>query len=62
MDVVPNNGSTTIADGQYTGMIELAIVADDEPELDETFLVFLQRTAGGADIDQSFNTSRFTIR
>jgi hypothetical protein len=43
-------------------MIEISVMADDVPELRETFTVILLRAVGGADIDRVFNTSTFSVR
>ena len=61
-DVFPVSGKALIPAGVITGNIELSVMADNVPELHETFSVVLVRTEGGADIDRVFNISIFSIR
>ena len=51
-----------IAGDKRRGVIELRILPDDVPELDETFTVTLTRVEGGADVDSAYNVSTFIIK
>ena len=62
MDLASTTGVTTILADRADATISIAIIADNDPELDETFTVMLTGVEGGAEIDTTFNTSVFVIR
>ena len=61
-DVEPYNGTAIITGDRRDGEISFEILSDDEPELDETFTVYLTGVIGGGEIDTQDDTSTFTIR
>ena len=54
--------SVTFEDGDVLGYIEIDVVGDDSPELDEMFRCILKSTDGQGVIDESRNTVTFTIK
>ena len=61
-DVTPSSGSVSFASGQTQANLDLQILADSEPELNETFTVMLTQVVGGADLDPQATASTFVIR
>lgn len=61
-DMEPVSGSATIQGDRTNGEVILELLADNEPELDETFTIHLSSTEGGAEIDPVHNSTTFTIR
>ena len=61
-DVTPTNGSVRFVSGQAQASLELQILADSEPELNETFTVTLTGVVGGANLDSQATMSTFVIR
>lgn len=61
-DVTPTSGSVSFASGQTQANLDLQILADSEPELNETFTVMLTQVVGGADLDPQATASTFVIR
>jgi hypothetical protein len=50
-DILPSHGVTVIGDKERSGVVPLVVLADDQSELNETFLVRLSGVAGGAILD-----------
>lgn len=61
-DVSPSTGQTVIVDGSDRALIEFELLADDVPELDETFSVVLTSVGGGAELaDPELLSAAFTV-
>lgn len=61
-DFLPRNGSVVIGDELWSADIEISILADDVPELTESFKMVLKRVDGGAEFDKNNTISYFKIR
>ncbi|KAJ8305198.1 hypothetical protein KUTeg_017250, partial [Tegillarca granosa] len=61
-DFQPRNGSVVIGDELWNADIEIRILADDVPELTESFKMVLKRVDGGAEFDINNTVSYFKIR
>lgn len=60
-DVLPTSGSVTILDMQQNAEINLKLLADDIPELDEVYTIRLVSVEGGADLDEDKDWTRFIV-
>ena len=61
-DVDPASGTAYIDGDKRDGEVVLFIMADGQPELEEVFFMYLTSAEGGAEIDNRYNSSRFTIQ
>ncbi len=61
-DFDPMSGSARIQADRSEGEIILDLLADSEPELDESFTLLITKIEGGAEIESTYNTSSFTVR
>ncbi|KAJ8018489.1 G-protein coupled receptor 98 [Holothuria leucospilota] len=61
-DVNPTNGTLDFSSGTALGDIQLSILPDSEPELEESFQLILVSSQGGADINSQLNVARFSVR
>ena len=61
-DVTPSSGSVSFVSGRTQANLDLQILADSEPELNETFTVTLTQVVGGANLDPQATVSTFVIR
>ena len=62
MDTDQSSGKVNILSGQSDGEVTVRILADDVPELDETFTLMLTGVQGGAEVDPLYNSSLFTVK
>ena len=60
-DISPVNGSVLIADGEARASIDISILAEDIPEMEEAFTVVITRVEGGAELDTDRLRSTFTV-
>ena len=60
-DISPVNGSVLIADGEVRASIDISILAEDIPEMEEAFTVVITRVEGGAELDTDRLRSTFTV-
>ncbi|XP_032873159.1 adhesion G-protein coupled receptor V1 [Amblyraja radiata] len=60
-DVLPISGSVTILDMQQNAEINIKLLADDIPELDEVYTIRLVSVEGGADLDEDKDWTRFIV-
>ncbi|XP_053146642.1 adhesion G-protein coupled receptor V1 isoform X4 [Hemicordylus capensis] len=60
-DFLSIGGSTIIPDKERTSEIVVVLLPDDDPEIDEHFVVQLTSVEGGADVDQEKSASTFTV-
>ena len=61
-DVSPSLGTVTFFPTESQASLELAVVPDTIPELEETYTVVLTGASGGAAINTEANTAMFRIR
>ncbi|XP_048383057.2 adhesion G-protein coupled receptor V1 isoform X4 [Stegostoma tigrinum] len=55
------NGTVTIPDMQLNAEINVQLLADDVPELDEVYTMRLTSVEGGADLNKGKDSSRFRV-
>ncbi|XP_078413685.1 adhesion G-protein coupled receptor V1 [Cetorhinus maximus] len=55
------NGTVTILDMQLNAEINVQLLADDIPELDEVYIIRLTSVEGGADLNKEKDSSRFHV-
>lgn len=60
-DISPVNGSVLIADGEVRASIDISILAEDIPEMEEAFTVVITRVEGGAELSTDRLRSTFTV-
>lgn len=60
-DIFPVNGSVLIPDGEVRGSINISILSEDVPEMEEAFTVVITRVEGGAVLSSDRLRSTFTI-
>ncbi|XP_030367415.1 adhesion G-protein coupled receptor V1 [Strigops habroptila] len=60
-DFLRTEGSVVIADQQSTAEINIYLLPDDIPELDENYVVQLISVEGGADLDQEKRISKINV-
>ncbi|XP_078070005.1 adhesion G-protein coupled receptor V1 [Mustelus asterias] len=60
-DFFTNNGTVTILDTQSNAEINVQLLADDIPELDEVYVLRLTSVEGGADLNKERDSSRFHV-
>ncbi|XP_071995626.1 adhesion G-protein coupled receptor V1 isoform X3 [Engystomops pustulosus] len=60
-DFPETSGWIVIPDGQNIGEINLQLLPDDIPEIEETFMVQLTSVDGGADLDKGKSVVWFTV-
>jgi len=60
-DISPLNGSILIADNEVRGSINISILSEDIPEMEEAFTVIITRVEGGAELSTNQLRSTFTI-
>ena len=61
-DFAPFNTSLLFANGETSKDIQLSVVADSVPEIDEIFEVNLVSASNGAEINAARNKINFTVR
>ena len=62
LDVHPSSGTILLASGLNQVDLQLEILDDSEPELEETFTLILSQPTGGATLDLLASQSTFIIR
>ena len=60
-DISPVNGSVLVADGEVRASIDISILAEDIPEMEEAFTVVITRVEGGAELSTDRLRSTFTV-
>lgn len=60
-DFLTTSGFVMIFDTERTSQIVIYLLPDDDPEIDENYIVQLTSVEGGADLDHEKSTSRFTV-
>ncbi|CAH1797156.1 unnamed protein product [Owenia fusiformis] len=60
-DIGPVTGVTSLLSEKREGSITLSVLPDSVPELSETFTLELVSVEGGAEIDDTFNTSSILV-
>eukprot|EP00118_Oscarella_pearsei_P022727 m.265821 g.265821 ORF g.265821 m.265821 type:complete len:6112 (+) comp40493_c2_seq23:779-19114(+) len=60
-DLTPRIGKAVFQDGEQQKTVDLTVVGDGEPELEETYVVSLQDPTGGAFLSTSDTTATITI-
>ncbi|XP_043565048.1 adhesion G-protein coupled receptor V1 isoform X2 [Chiloscyllium plagiosum] len=60
-DFLVINGTVTILDSQLNAEINVQLLADDVPELDEVYIMRLTSVEGGADLNEGKDNSRFLV-
>ena len=62
LDVYPSSGTLLLASGLSRVDLNLEILDDSDPELEETFTVILSQPIGGATLNPLAAQSTFVIR
>ena len=60
-DISPINGSVLILDNEVRASINISILSEDIPEMEEAFTVIITRVEGGAELSADRLRSIFTI-
>ena len=60
-DISPINGSVLIPDGEVRASIDITILSEDIPEMEEAFTVVIIRIEGGAERSTDRLRSTFTV-
>lgn len=60
-DIFPVNGSVLIPDGEVRASINISILSEDIPEMEEAFTVVITRVEGGAELSTGRLRSTFTV-
>ena len=60
-DIFPVNGSVLIPANEVRASINISILSEDIPEMEEAFTVIITRVEGGAELSTDRLRSTFTI-